>query len=204
MRIVLIALLGALVLAGCSSSSPGTGSSSEPGATNPGHPGTSDAPSTTTTTQPPSTTPSSSSSSTSSTTTTTSAPPANATKGAPAPVSVECTFAGGGQTFAGPSVTLTCTSPDISSSTGGPFTKGHAKATFSGAPPSSAAVTNTFSVADADGNAMGSATGDSPIEFDLTAIPGTISFTLAATLKATGPTVNGMDTVTGTTHFDLS
>jgi len=201
---ILVILLLTATLAGCSGSSSDSSSTTTGKGSSTSSSPSASVPHSTTTSQPASssTSPATTSSGTSSSNS--SSPPANGTAGAPAPVSVECTLAGGGQTFAGPSVTLTCKTPDITSSTGGAFTKGHAKVTFSGAPPSNPATANTFSVADANGTAMGSAQGASPIEYDLTSIPTLVTFTLTATLKTTGPTVAGTDTVTGKVHIDLS
>lgn len=129
----------------------------------------------------------------------------NATGGAPAPVSVTCTLDGGSNTFGGPTWTYSCTSDPLVSSTGAAFSSCHAKAEFDAPVPTTPAEGNTFEVTDSEGDSLGSAQGDSPLEFDLSPTPTGAQFALTGSVSSSiGPVVGGMGTVSGTVTFSCA
>jgi hypothetical protein len=204
-------LLAALAFSGCSDP-PATDPGASPGETSSSSSSSAPSPSATSTSPQPRPSSTSSSSSPASATSTATASASGTTSAtttstgsqaaAPTPVTVECTLFGGGQLFAGPSWNYYCETPEAVSDTGAPFTKGHAKATFS-APPQPTDPAR-LTVMDHSGREIASATGESPIELDFVP-PASASFTLVAEVSATlGPVIGPEETVTGTVTFTLS
>jgi hypothetical protein len=122
----------------------------------------------------------------------------------PTPVTVTCDLSGNGNLFEGPTATYRCATPDIVSDNGAAFTAIHVSATFETTPTTPAGGT-TLTITNQQGEDLGSASGDSPLEFDLDVVPSAASFYLVAHLTVfVAPQVGPAMTATGTISFAAS